>query len=115
MTWINRDARVYERFDAESRERTRALVNDEIIEEHRRNPVGIHSDQLQRVLAYFRRGLIAGKYVVIAQGEFSCYRIGELNGTRGKAITVLDEEYSSENDVLHAIFIRRLTDIGAIA
>ncbi|KXF50348.1 hypothetical protein AXA44_20150 [Rhodococcus sp. SC4] len=114
MTTIDRDALVYHQFDAQSRERIRALVTPEIIAEHAADPNGMHSDALQRVLAYFRRGLIAGKYIVVAAEPFSAYRIGMLNGDRGTPITVLDNVYPSEKDVLHAIFLRRLNDIGAL-
>lgn len=113
MVVTDRDAWVFHAFDARNRERIRSLVTDELIAEHKADPNGIHSDNLQRVLAYFRRGPISGKYIIVAENPFSAYRIGVLNGDRGTAIEVLDDVYSCEEDVLHAIFVRRLKDIGA--
>lgn len=113
MVVIDRDAWVYHAFDTRNRDRIKLLVTAEIIAEHAANPNGIHSDDLQRILAYFRRGPIAGKYIIVAENPFATYRIGILNGERGNAIEVLDEDYPTEKDVLHAIFLRRLNDIGA--
>lgn len=113
MTLVNRDEWVYRAFDSANRESIKALVTPELIAEHEADPNGLHSDRLQRVLAYFRRGLIAGKYIVVAEEPFARYRIGVLNGMRGTPIDVLDEVYPTEKDVLHAIFLRRLHDIGA--
>ena len=39
-----------------------SVVTAELIEEHRRNPVGFHSLELERVLRYMRRQQPAGKY-----------------------------------------------------
>lgn len=115
MSVIDRDEWVYYRFDRENRDQIRALVTEDLVAEHAANPIGVHSDQLQRVLAYFRRGLVAGKYIVIAEVPFAAYRIGILNGERGNPIAISDEVYPTENQVLHAIFVRRLHDIGALS
>lgn len=115
MVIVDKDAWVFSTFDAQNRDRIRLLITPELIAEHKADPNGIHSDDLQRALAYFRRGPISGKYIIVADKPFSAYRIGVLNGERGTAIEVLDHVYPSEKEILHAIFLRRLNDIGANA
>jgi len=59
----------YARFDEKLRERLRALITDELIAEHKENPLGFrghHSPDLQFVLNYFRRSPQAGKYIIVA-------------------------------------------------
>lgn len=115
MPVIDRDARVYLAFDAAQRERFRSLVTPELIAEHKAGPRAVKSDDLHRILAYLRRGPIAGKYVAVVEEPFARWRIGVLSGVRGEPIQVLeDEDFYTEQDVQHAIFVRRLKDIGAI-
>ena len=111
---VDRDAWVYAHFDEDSLVRIRTLVTADLLAEHEADPTGHHSGDLQEVLAYFRRGPVAGKYIVVAEEPFAAYRIGVLSGERGTPITVLDEVHPTERDVLHAIFLRRLRDIGAL-
>jgi branched-chain amino acid transport system permease protein len=110
---VNRDGWVYERFNENLKAQIRKLITPDLVDEHRRNPNGIHSDNLQRVLAYFRRGPIAGKYIVVTEKPYEEYKIGTLTGNRGSKIETFEKSYSSEREVLHAIFLRRLSDIGA--
>jgi hypothetical protein len=48
---VDRQVLVFEHWDRKQRERIRALVTDELVEEHARKPLGQHSDALERVLA----------------------------------------------------------------
>jgi hypothetical protein len=110
----DRQLEVYESFDRRARERTVALITDEIVAEHAANPAGPHSDALQRVLRYLRRAPVPGKYVVVAVRPWQEYRIGVLTGVRGKAPTVLDDgPYGTETEAMHAVFLRRVTDLRA--
>jgi hypothetical protein len=114
MTSGDRQLLVYEDWDRKVRERIRALVTDELIEEHARKPLGQHSDALERVLAYFRRQPIAGKYVIIATEPWQEYRIGVMSGQRGELPQLLeDETFSTEEDAMHGVFLRRIRDLGA--
>lgn len=116
MHVVDRDERVYRAFDAANRERFKALVTPELIAEHQRGPRAIKSDDLLRILDYFRRGPVAGKYVAIVEEPFARWRIGVLSGVKGQPIEVDEsEDFHSEPDVQHAIFLRRLRDMGALS
>jgi hypothetical protein len=110
----DRQALVHEDWDRKQRERIRALVSDELIEEHARKPLGQHSDALERVLAYFRRQPNAGKYIVVATEPWQEYRIAVLSGERGELPTIVeDETFATEESAIHGVFLRRLRDLRA--
>ena len=104
----------FERFDRRIRERLKPLVTDEIIEEHRRNPAGQHSDHLERLLNYFRRSDAAGKYAIEAVRPFQEYRVVVLSGRRGVAPRPADNAtYASPDEAYHAVFLKRVQDLLA--
>ena len=110
----DRQLLVYEDWDRKVRERIRALVTDQLIAEHAQEPLGQHSDALERVLAYFRRQDVAGKYVIIATEPWQEYRIGVLSGRRGELPQLLeDETFSTEKEAMHGVFLRRIRDLEA--
>jgi branched-chain amino acid transport system permease protein len=103
---------VHERWDSQQRARIRALISAQLIAEHRSNPLGHHSEALQRVLQYFRRQPLAGKYVAVMTTPWSEYKIGVLPGVRGQSPSLIDDEtYATEEEVLHGIFVRRIRDL----
>jgi branched-chain amino acid transport system permease protein len=109
---MDRQLQVHELWDSQQRVRIRALISTQIIAEHRSNPLGHHSEALQRVLQYFRRQPLAGKYVAVMTKPWSEYKIGVLPGIRGQPPTLLeDETYETEEAVLHGIFVRRIRDL----
>jgi hypothetical protein len=99
---------VYERFSAAWADRVRALLADDVIEEHRCAPRGPHSDRLARVLRYFRSRPIAGKEIVLEVEPWHEYRIGLLSGVPGAPAVPLEVAYASYNEALHAVFLRRV-------
>ena len=112
MTVVDRQLQVYADWDAKQRERIRALITDELIEEHRRKPLGQHSDALERVLNYFRRQPQPGKYIVVATKPWEEYRIGVLSGVRGTPASILDDEtFATEEEAMHGVFLRRVRDL----
>lgn len=104
---------VYRRFfESKQREFLRSLVNDEVIEEHRRQPLGQHSEPLERLLIYFRRAPQKDKYTVWRDERQGCYRIVTLSGERGVAFNEVDDrQYNSVEEAYHAIFLRRIDDL----
>jgi branched-chain amino acid transport system permease protein len=105
---------VFARWDAKVRQALKPLITPELIEEHRRKPLGQHSDTLERVLNYFRRAPIAGKYVVVCTEPYREYRIGVLPGRRGAPIRVLDApRFGSEEEAEHGVFLQRVKDLLA--
>ena len=106
---VDRQLQVYADWDAKQRERIKALITDELIEEHRRNPLGGHSDALSRVLNYFRRQSLPGKEIIVATEPWKEYRIGLLTGARGMPATILDDEtFATEEEAMHGVFLRRV-------
>ncbi len=103
----------YRRFNKRLRERLKTLITPELIEEHRRDPLGHHSDALARVLNYFRRGEMADKYIINRmQPEIERFRIMALSGTRGMPPRVVDDrEYTDINEAFHAVFLLRVNDL----
>ncbi|MBV8773013.1 MAG: hypothetical protein JO166_11910, partial [Deltaproteobacteria bacterium] len=64
-----------ERWDVHSRAAVRRILSADVIEEHRRDPRGHHSDTLKRVLDYFRRSSRLTPYVVICTKPFREWRV----------------------------------------
>jgi hypothetical protein len=88
-------------------------VTREIIEEHRRRPIGKHGDDLERVLVYLRTNHLEmkGKYILVCTKPHAEYRIGRLSGGSGPP-DLLPETYPDRNEAEHALFLKRLADAG---
>jgi hypothetical protein len=111
---VDRQLQVYEDWDAKQRKRIRALLSEELIEEHARQPLGQHSDALERVLAYFRRQPLPDKYIVVATRPWKEYRIAQLSGVRGEPARLLDDDtFPTEEAALHGVFLRRVDALRA--
>jgi len=109
---VDRQRQVYEDWNRKQRERIKALITDELVAEHAAQPLGQHSDVLERVLAYFRRQPLAGKYIIVAVKPWEDYRIGVLSGVRGHPAQILDEEsFPTEEAAMHGVFVRRVRDL----
>ena len=97
--------------------KARALseFSEEIIEEHRQNPLGrkpnYHSLKLRFLLGYFRTISAEAIYVPILLPQGGQW--GILASGRGKAPAVIEgERYNSADEARHAIFLRRLSELG---
>ena len=114
MEVVDRNIQVYLEFERRLRPKIRALLSDELIAEHEAAPLGPHSDDLQRVMNYFRRQPQPGKYILVAIRPWEEYRIGTISGVRGQVVKILgDETFASEEEGLHGIFLRRVADLRA--
>ena len=109
----DKQAIYYRRFDKRLRDRLKALVTPDVIEEHRQKPLGQHSDALSRLLNYFRRGEVADKYAIIRQaGNFHSYKIVAFSGVRGAPPRLVDDRiYTDINEAYHAVFLLRVNDL----
>ncbi|MGE3875583.1 MAG: branched-chain amino acid ABC transporter permease, partial [Parvibaculaceae bacterium] len=108
----NKDLIYFRRFDKMQRDFLKKLITPEIIEEHRKRPLGQHSEALERVLTYFRRAPLADKYAITVIEPFKSYRIVALSGTRGVAPRLVeDKTYGSPDEAYHALFLRRVQDL----
>src|SRR5215467_2854762 len=97
---LDRNVPVLERWDTRIRQALRPLVTEELIAEHERDPLGYHSDALNRVLNYFRRTTSKdGKYLVVCTEPFRRWHIARLSGVRGRAPVYVDERnFESERE-----------------
>lgn len=109
----DKQAIYYRRFDKRLRDRLKAMVTPDLIEEHRQRPLGQHSDTLSRLLNYFRRGDIADKYAIMRQtGQFHSYKIVAFSGVRGAPPRLVDDRtYTDINEAYHAVFLLRVNDL----
>ena len=89
------------------------LVTDELVEEHRRRPVGHHSPALAQVLAYLRQAPTAGKLAAYAVEPGRSWQVVRLSGVPGRPHDLSDPaRFASEAEVGHEIFLRRLAELG---
>lgn len=101
------------RFEKRLRDKLKTLVTPELIEEHRKKPLGQHSDALERLLNYFRRGDMADKYAIMRQPDgFDRYKIVAFSGVRGAPPRLVDDRvHTSIDDAYHAVFLLRVNDL----
>lgn len=91
-----------------------ALVDDELIAEHERNPEqteGVHSRNLQEVLNHLRALPVIGKTFAYAVEPYKKYRIGIVTARGTECGWVGDDVYPDERSAVHAIFRYRLAEI----
>ncbi len=108
----DRDIAVRDRFDDFRRDFLRTLVTPEVIEEHRRSPLGQHSEQLERLLIYFRQRPLDERYAIKALEPFRKYQVVRLSGHRGTPPHAADEAvYASANGACHGLFLHCIRDL----
>lgn len=108
----DKDYVYFRRFDKLQRDYLKTLVSDAVIEEHRRQPLGQHSEPLERLLMYFRRQPQRDKYAIEVVEPFEAYRIVALSGKRGVAPRAVEDTlYASEAEAYHGVFLRRVQDL----
>lgn len=90
----------------------RPRVTPAIIEEHKNNPIGHHSDDLERILIYLRKhhGQMAGKYILVCTIPHQEWRVAENTGRRKEPPKLLEETYTDRYKAEHGIFLKRLKD-----
>jgi branched-chain amino acid transport system permease protein len=111
-TTSDREVVYREHFDTIRREYLRMLVSPDIIEEHRRAPLGQHSEGLERLLIYFRQRPAAGKYAIKVVEPFKAYRIVALSGHRGAPPRAVDDKvYGPADEAYHGLFLMFVRDL----
>lgn len=93
----------------------RPRITPALVEEHRRNPVGQHSPDLEIVLAFLRRdpSKERPRFVIVCTQPEREWCIGEYSRVRGEPLRICrDEPFGSEAEAEHAIFLRRLRNLG---
>ena len=108
---VNSDDHVYEYFAAKQREYVEQVLDDDLIEEYRRQPLGRHSEPLERTLAYFRRLPMDQLYALKKEGD-GTYRMISMSGRRGaRPVYANDEVYQTLQDGYFGIFMRHIQDM----
>jgi len=108
----DKDYVYFRRYDKMQRDYLKTLVTNEVIEEHRRTPLGQHSEALERLMLYFRRQPQVDKYAITVVEPFKAYRIVALSGHRGVAPRLVEDKiYGSLEEVYHGVFMRRVQDL----
>lgn len=109
--WEDADVQVYEHFNAKTRDYLKSVIDAELIEEHRQQPVGRHSEPLERLLAYFRRLPLSEQYAVKRETEGG-FRIVRLSGLRGTPPSAVDDiHHETLPAAYHAIFLRQIDEL----
>jgi len=108
----DRDEICRRRFEKMQRDFLKTLVTPEVIEEHRRSTEGQHSEALERLLIYFRRRPLPGKYVIAMVEQSEGYRIVALSGLRGVPPGVVEDKiYRSPEEARHGVFLRGVQEL----
>lgn len=108
---VDKQLQTYALFNARIKEEIKALITPELIEEHRRQPLGRHSDALERVLNFFRRPPSYALYSRVAMREWQLIRM-PIDPKLPPA--PIDETvYRSANEAYHAVFMRHVNDLMA--
>lgn len=108
----DRNKIAFARWDKRIRESVRPLLTKKLIAEHKRDPMGLHSDALNRVLSYFRRPNRLERYVIICTRPFKQWRVARVSGMAGQGPMFADERsYNSEAKAAHAVFLMRVEQV----
>lgn len=105
----DKQAIVYEQFNAEMKRGIRALVTEDLIDEYRRQPLGRHSDALERVLNFFRRPPRYGLYARVPCREFQVIRVPIEPGAPPALVD--GTVYTDESAAQHAVFLCHVADL----
>ncbi len=108
---VDKQLQTYALFNAQLKAEVKALITPELIEEHRRKPLGRHSDALERVINFFRRPPAYALYSRVPFREWQIIRM-PIDPTK-RPTPVEDAVYRSENEAYHAIFLRNIDDLMA--
>lgn len=98
------------------RTQIRPRITPEIVEEHRRNPIGKHSDDLERVLIYLRKHhqAMRHKYILVCTKPHEEWRIARINTEPDTPPTLLDDTFTDRFEAEHGVFRKRLADNGLL-
>ena len=100
-----------DRFEARLRTELAQLITPELIDEHRRQPVGQHSDDLARVLRYLRSRPAQNKPVLFEIEPDRAFKIVALSGRRDLPPSDVDDRvFTARAAAIHALFELRIRE-----
>jgi branched-chain amino acid transport system permease protein len=107
----NKDYHVRAHFDRMTRAYLLSVLDDELIEEHRRGDGGHTSEPLSRLLAWCQRRPLDEQYAVKAEAD-GAFRLVNFSGRRGQPPRYIGEErYASLQQARHGVFLRHINDL----
>ncbi len=87
---------------------TNEIPSHELAEEFRRQPLGHHSPELQRVLVLFRGEPMEGKYVLVCTEPHRRWVLGQLPGVRGEPVKMYEDVvFETREEAEWEVFKRR--------
>lgn len=95
--------------------RIRPLVRPELVAEHRARPLGPHSAALGELLVFLRRNVARNRprCVLIHERRPPGWRLAIHPSLRGsRFVPVEGAVWESREEAEHAVFLRRLDDLG---
>ena len=104
------DAVVGEGFHAKVLASLRPLITSELIAEHRRTPLGQHSEPLQRVLNYLGALPIDGKLITEHDGADHWF-VSRLVGFPAVRADRVVGPFDTEGEAMDAVFRQRLAEV----
>lgn len=95
----------------------RPLITPTLLEEHRANPRGPHSADLQLVLNFVRgpAAPIEGKAFAYQREPYADYGIGTMTVRGAPTAIVPGQDFATEREAQHAAFLHRLVTQGLYA
>ena len=85
-----------------------SFPNDrELIAEFKRNPIGHHSPELQRLLNKFRGVPIKDKFCLLVIKPNRLWQLAKTSGVAGKQLQKLPKTFTSQSDAEWYIFRKR--------
>src|SRR5436305_136485 len=108
----NQDVLYRQLFRSKQREYLRTVISDEIIEEHRKSPLGRHSEPLERLLHYFRSAPQPNKYVIKKDEKSRKFQVARLSAERATPLKEVSEtRYDTALEAYHEIFLCRVREV----
>jgi branched-chain amino acid transport system permease protein len=104
------EAVVGETFHERMQTSLRPLITPELVAEHRRTPLGQHSEPLQRILNYFGAFPIDGKLIAEHDGTDHWF-VSRLSGFPAVRADRILGPFDSEGDAVDAVFRQRMADV----
>jgi branched-chain amino acid transport system permease protein len=100
-----------QRFNTRLESELRTLITEDLIDEYRRQPLGRHSDALERVLNWIRKAPAFALYSRVPCREWQVIRLPVRPGAGPEPVD--DAVYTDENEALHAVFLRHIERLKA--
>lgn len=105
------DLGVRDMWDRMTRAYLLTVISDDLVEEHRRKPVGHHSEPLARLLAWCQRRPLSEQYAVKAEAD-GTFRIVSMTGRRGARPAYIGEaRFASLEEARHGVLRQHISDL----